>query len=75
MRKKPELDEEEGSAGMLEAVGVQSTWGRGVFFFFSYVETQQSTSQQSTLRKLDRVKEFLWEKSQTMTVVKFKCIE
>lgn len=27
--KKPELDQEEGSAGILEAVGVQTAWGRG----------------------------------------------
>lgn len=28
-KKKPELDEEEGSAGILEAVGVQTARGRG----------------------------------------------
>lgn len=49
------------------------TLGGGVFF--SYAATQHSASQQSTLRKLDRVKEFLWEKSQTMTTFTFRCIQ
>lgn len=38
--------------------------------FFSYVATQQSASQQSTLRKLDRVKEFLRKKSKLVKVGK-----
>lgn len=52
--------------------------GRGSFLklvCFFYVATHQSASQQSTLRKLDRVKEFLWEESKKMKVVTWKWIQ
>lgn len=64
--KQPELEEEEGSAGTLGAAGVQHL-GEGRSFG-SYVATRQSPTQQSTLRKLERVKEFLGEKSQRMAL-------